>query len=100
MTFTGEANPQTCTLTSSSGRTRTTFLGSPMPEVHPQVRNRLPEHHRCDTDGSGPAAFAPEREKVVGVHDLEDGYLGQQLTKMQAWKMTDADAVVFGIATW
>ncbi len=34
-------------------------------------------------------------EKVVGVHDLEDGYLGQQLTKMQAYKMTDADAVVF-----
>ncbi len=34
-------------------------------------------------------------EKVVGVHDLEDGYLGQQLTKMQAWKLTDADAVVF-----
>jgi len=35
------------------------------------------------------------QEKVVGVHDLEDGYLGQQLTKMQAWKLTDADAVVF-----
>lgn len=34
-------------------------------------------------------------EKVVGVHDLDDGYLGQQLTKMQAWKITDADAVVF-----
>lgn len=35
------------------------------------------------------------QEKVVGVHDLEDGYLGQQLTKMQAWKLTDADAIVF-----
>lgn len=35
------------------------------------------------------------QEKVVGVHDLEDGYLGQQLTKMQAWRLTDADAVVF-----
>ena len=34
-------------------------------------------------------------EKVVGVHDLPDGYLGQQLTKMQAWKYTDADAIVF-----
>ncbi len=34
-------------------------------------------------------------EKVVGVHDLQDGYLGQQLTKMQAWKLTDADAIVF-----
>jgi hypothetical protein len=35
------------------------------------------------------------QEKVVGVHDLEDGYLGQQLTKMQAWRITDADAIVF-----
>lgn len=35
------------------------------------------------------------QEKVVGVYDLEDGYLGQQLTKMQAWKLTDADAIVF-----
>lgn len=35
------------------------------------------------------------QEKVVGVHDLQDGYLGQQLTKMQAWKLTDADAIVF-----
>lgn len=34
-------------------------------------------------------------EKVVGVSDLQDGYLGQQLTKMQAWKLTDADAIVF-----
>lgn len=35
------------------------------------------------------------QEKVVGVHDLDDGYLGQQLTKMQAWKLTDAEAIVF-----
>lgn len=35
------------------------------------------------------------QEKVVGVFDLQDGYLGQQLTKMQAWKLTDADAIVF-----
>lgn len=34
-------------------------------------------------------------EKVVGVSDLDDGYLGQQLTKMQAWQVTDADAVAF-----
>jgi len=34
-------------------------------------------------------------ETVIGVKDLEDGYLGQQLTKMQAWRYTDADAVVF-----
>lgn len=35
------------------------------------------------------------QEKVVGVYDLQDGYLGQQLTKMQAWKLTNADAIVF-----
>lgn len=35
------------------------------------------------------------REKVVGVYDLQDGYLGQQLTKMQAWRITNADAIVF-----
>lgn len=34
-------------------------------------------------------------EKVVGVSDLQDGYLGQQMTKMQAWKLTNADAIVF-----
>lgn len=34
-------------------------------------------------------------ETVIEVPDLEDGYLGQQLTKMQAWKYTDADAIVF-----
>ena len=34
-------------------------------------------------------------EKVVEVEDLADGYIGQQLTKMEAWKYTDADAVVF-----
>jgi hypothetical protein len=34
-------------------------------------------------------------EKVVGVADLQDGYLGQQMTKMQAWKLTNADAIVF-----
>lgn len=35
------------------------------------------------------------QERVVGVKDLADGYLGQQLTKMQAWQLTDADAIVF-----
>ncbi|HNR54154.1 MAG TPA: hypothetical protein PKJ19_03235 [Flavobacteriales bacterium] len=34
-------------------------------------------------------------EKVIGISDLQDGYLGQQLTKMRAWAMTDADAVIF-----
>lgn len=34
-------------------------------------------------------------ERVVGVRDLSNGYIGQQLTKMQAWKYTDADAVLF-----
>jgi hypothetical protein len=34
-------------------------------------------------------------ETVIGVDDLQDGYLGQQLTKMRAWKHTDADAIVF-----
>lgn len=34
-------------------------------------------------------------ETVVEVEDMEDGYLGQQLTKMEAWKYTDADCVLF-----
>ena len=34
-------------------------------------------------------------ETVIEVDDLEDGYIGQQLTKMKAWRYTDADAVVF-----
>lgn len=34
-------------------------------------------------------------EHVVGVPDMYDGYLGQQLTKMQAWKLTNADAILF-----
>lgn len=34
-------------------------------------------------------------EKVIEVEDLDDGYLGQQLTKMEAWKYTDADCVMF-----
>jgi hypothetical protein len=34
-------------------------------------------------------------ETVIQVEDLPDGYIGQQLTKMEAWKYTDADAVVF-----
>ncbi len=34
-------------------------------------------------------------ERVVQVPDLKDGYIGQQLTKLEAWKYTDADAVVF-----
>lgn len=34
-------------------------------------------------------------ETVTYVEDLRDGYLGQQLTKMNAYLYTDADAVVF-----
>jgi hypothetical protein len=34
-------------------------------------------------------------ETVVQVDDLTDGYIGQQLTKMEAWRYTDADAVLF-----
>jgi hypothetical protein len=34
-------------------------------------------------------------EKVIEVEDLPDGYIGQQLTKMDAYKYTDADAVLF-----
>jgi hypothetical protein len=34
-------------------------------------------------------------EKVIQVDDMQDGYIGQQLTKMEAWKYTDADAIVF-----
>jgi hypothetical protein len=34
-------------------------------------------------------------EKVIEVDDMQDGYIGQQLTKMEAWKYTDADCVLF-----
>jgi hypothetical protein len=34
-------------------------------------------------------------ETVIEVPDLEDGYLGQQLTKLEAWRHTDADAIIF-----
>ncbi len=34
-------------------------------------------------------------ETVIEVLDLKDGYMGQQLTKMEAWRYTDADAVLF-----
>lgn len=34
-------------------------------------------------------------ETVIEIEDLPDGYIGQQLTKMQAWKYTDADAILF-----
>jgi hypothetical protein len=34
-------------------------------------------------------------ERVIEVEDMDDGYLGQQLTKMEAWKYTDADCVLF-----
>jgi hypothetical protein len=34
-------------------------------------------------------------ETVIAVDDMEDGYLGQQLTKMEAWKYTGHDCVLF-----
>ncbi len=34
-------------------------------------------------------------ETVIEVPDLPNGYLGQQLTKMEAWKYTDADAILY-----
>ena len=34
-------------------------------------------------------------ETVIAVEDMEDGYLGQQLTKMEAWRYTDADCILF-----
>jgi hypothetical protein len=34
-------------------------------------------------------------EKVIEVEDMQDGYIGQQLTKMEAWKYTDAECVLF-----
>jgi hypothetical protein len=34
-------------------------------------------------------------ETVIEVDDMQDGYIGQQLTKMQAWKYTDAQCVLF-----
>lgn len=34
-------------------------------------------------------------EKVIEVEDMKDGYIGQQLTKLEAWNYTDADYVIF-----
>jgi len=34
-------------------------------------------------------------EKVIEVEDMQDGYIGQQLTKMEAWRYTDAECVLF-----
>lgn len=34
-------------------------------------------------------------ETVIEVDDLPNGYIGQQLTKMEAWRYTDADFVLF-----
>lgn len=35
------------------------------------------------------------KEMVVEVPDLPNGYIGQQLTKMEAWKFTDADYIMY-----
>lgn len=34
-------------------------------------------------------------ERVVEVEDMADGYIGQQLTKLEAWKYSDADVFVY-----
>lgn len=34
-------------------------------------------------------------EKVVQVDDLPNGYIGQQLSKLEAWKHTDAEFITF-----
>jgi hypothetical protein len=46
-------------------------------------------------EGQGHLLAHLTAETVIEVPDLEDGYLGQQLTKMEAWKCTDADCVLF-----
>jgi hypothetical protein len=46
-------------------------------------------------EGEGHLLSHLTAETVIEVPDLEDGYLGQQLTKMQAWRYTDADAIIF-----
>lgn len=49
----------------------------------------------CIPVGQGHLLSHLTAEKVIEVPDLSDGYLGQQLTKMQAYLYTDADAVIF-----
>ena len=49
----------------------------------------------CIPAGQGHLLSHLTAEKVIEVPDLSDGYLGQQLTKMQAYLYTDADAVIF-----
>ncbi len=34
-------------------------------------------------------------ERVVEVDDLPDGYIGQQMTKLEAWQHTDADVILY-----
>jgi hypothetical protein len=46
-------------------------------------------------EGEGHLLSHLTAETVIEVPDLEDGYLGQQLTKMEAWRYTDADAIIF-----
>lgn len=44
-------------------------------------------------DASGLAHLTDET--LIEVPDLKDGYLGQQLTKLEAWKFTDADFITY-----
>ena len=46
-------------------------------------------------EGQGHLLSHLTTERVIEVPDLADGYIGQQLTKMEAWKYTDADFVLF-----
>jgi hypothetical protein len=46
-------------------------------------------------EGQGHLLSHLTAETVIEVPDLDDGYLGQQLTKLQSWRYTDADAIIF-----
>jgi len=46
-------------------------------------------------EGQGHLLSHLTTETVIEVPDLEDGYIGQQLTKMEAWRYTDAECVLF-----
>jgi hypothetical protein len=46
-------------------------------------------------EGQGPMLKHLTAERVVEVMDLPEGYLGQQLTKMEAWRYTDAEGILY-----
>lgn len=49
----------------------------------------------CIPEGQGHLLAHLTQERVIEVEDLQDGYIGQQLTKMEAWRYTKADAIVY-----